>query len=129
MNGFHEVGRCRAPGSAPRGLAFDGTWLWYADGESRSLYALTQSGRVRRQFLLRSAPLGIAYYRRTVLVVSDAPRTLRFFRRDGVEVNRRPLPGIRGGLGGFDVRNDRMWLALDGVLEQRSLATGELVYS
>ena len=51
-----------SPGSAPRGLAFDGTYLWNADSSNDKIYKLDTSGNVINSFDSPGfAPDGLAF--------------------------------------------------------------------
>jgi hypothetical protein len=116
-----------APNSA--GLAFDGTWLWYASLDPPSIYGLSLSGEVRRRFLQPGLRRGLAYYRRTLLALTGPSPSLRFLRRDGAEVGRLRLPPGDRSIGSIDALENSFWVALPGAVEQRSMSTGETLRS
>ena len=102
----------RAPGTAPRDLAFDGTFLWLLDDEARTLYQLDPAtGTVRGTHALSAAhPQGITWAAGRLWIADEATgsimRVAQNFRTVETTV---AAPGAHLRLGGLADDGATLW--------------------
>jgi hypothetical protein len=66
------------PGSFPKGLTYDGLYLWYADAAEDKIYQMSTAGSVQSSFTLplNSSPTGLTWDGATLWIADDSSATI-----------------------------------------------------
>jgi len=119
------------PGSSPRGLAWDGTYLWHYDVDDNKIYKLTTSGTIISSFNnpLSTSLGGIAWDGNCLWLSNhDFPNGC-FINRvttTGVIIDSFFLPGLL--IGGLDWDGTYLWVAERDII-YKVTTTGTIVDS
>lgn len=71
-NNYSSVNEIAIPTDSPRGLAFDGEYLWYSDDSDQSLYKLSYDGKILESIDLKDCRItGFEFNRDNIWCIND----------------------------------------------------------
>jgi hypothetical protein len=69
---YADINEISIPTSSPRGLAFDGNYLWYSDDSSNSLYKISSNGSILKTVRLTNCKLtGFDFCNNSIWCIND----------------------------------------------------------
>lgn len=73
INDYHNVNVIDLPTVSPRGLAFDGNYLWYSDDSLNCLYKISSKGSILKTIKVTNCKItGFDFYANFVWCIQDA---------------------------------------------------------
>jgi len=122
----------RSPGSHLCGLAWDGTHLWYSDGDTRLLYQLdVQTGSILVTLPCPEVRTGLSFDGGHLWQIAGHPKCIRVIDPDDGEVRDEIALGANAEqICGLLVQNESYWTGPESnaYIEQYSRATRRLTW-